>query len=362
MTGVTVLFKNETQAAYTPYAGGRVLFVRNDNLYSQGVNISTRSMEGEPELIVQKVASQYAGDASRAEFSVSDNGVVAWRSGQRASAKITTYSRVGEVISTSGPDGSYSNITLSPADDGRLLVDRDNSSDGLVEVGQGGVSDLPPGTRWFDWNGDGTAVVGIRDGKLLARKVDGGSEEVIGTVPDNVRGAKALSPNGTLLLNLCKGAAPVCVSRLGENGVFGKSQPLVSSDEFHPVASFSPDGKHIVYRVSGDKDSRGIYVQQFPGSGRRILVTKDSGTPVWRGDGKEIIYAEDGAVWSVKVTGSGESFSFGEPVKLFSGLRYPANMVQQSVYVQVSNDGSKIYWVQAAEQPKDGVINIKFGF
>jgi len=362
MTDVTVLFKNETQANYTPYSGGKVLFVRDDNLYAQDIDLSSRSMTGEPKLIVQKVASQNAGEDSRADFSVSDNGVVAWRSGQTSSSQITAFSRTGEVLSTAGPAGSYSNILVSPADDSLLLAEPENGPDGLVETGQGGISDLPTGVYWFGWTTDGTSVVGVRDRKVIARNVNGGAENVIGSSPPNAQWPKAISPDGTLLLHFCEDVGPICVSRLGQDGAFGNTQPLVNSDEFHPVSSFSPDGKYIVYRVSGNSASGGIYVQRYPGSGRRTLLTQDTGTPVWRRDGKEIVYANDGAIWSVQVSGSGENLSFAEPVKLFSGLRYPSNMIQQSVYMQVSSDGSRIYWVQAAEESDDNVINVMFGF
>jgi hypothetical protein len=51
-----VLMKNATAVRYTPAGGGRILFVRNDNLYAQRLNRTTRSLDGEPELIQQRVA------------------------------------------------------------------------------------------------------------------------------------------------------------------------------------------------------------------------------------------------------------------------------------------------------------------
>src|SRR6185295_1646114 len=74
-----LLMKNATAARYTPAGGGRILFVRNDNLYAQTLNRTARRLEGTPELIQQRVASSPA--FSRAQFSVSRTGVVAWRPG-----------------------------------------------------------------------------------------------------------------------------------------------------------------------------------------------------------------------------------------------------------------------------------------
>ena len=78
----TVLFKNDTAARYTPWDGGRVLFVRNENLYSQRLNRSSRAVEGQAELVVRGVASQPG--LMRADFSVAQDGTVAWRPGRTA--------------------------------------------------------------------------------------------------------------------------------------------------------------------------------------------------------------------------------------------------------------------------------------
>ena len=82
-----LLMKNATAARYTPAGGGRILFVRNDNLYAQTLNRTTRTLEGEPELIQQRVASSPSFYA--AHFSVSRTGVVAWRPGTAGLSQVT---------------------------------------------------------------------------------------------------------------------------------------------------------------------------------------------------------------------------------------------------------------------------------
>jgi hypothetical protein len=52
-----LLMKNSTAVGYAPAGGGRILFVRNDNLYAQTLNRTTRTLEGEPELMQPRVAS-----------------------------------------------------------------------------------------------------------------------------------------------------------------------------------------------------------------------------------------------------------------------------------------------------------------
>ena len=80
----SLLLRNATPVRYTPAGGGRFLFVRSDNLYSQKLNRSSRKLEGEAELVVQGIAS-----GARADFSVARNGTLAWRPGSAAYTQAT---------------------------------------------------------------------------------------------------------------------------------------------------------------------------------------------------------------------------------------------------------------------------------
>ena len=86
-----LLMRNATAARYTSAGGGRILFVRNDNLYAQTLNRTARKLEGEPELVQQHVASSPA--FGRAHFSVSRSGVVAWRPGTAGLSQVTIFNR-----------------------------------------------------------------------------------------------------------------------------------------------------------------------------------------------------------------------------------------------------------------------------
>ena len=94
------LMHNPTSVHYTPAGGGRMLFVRNDNLYSQRLNLKERKLEGDPELVQQDVAS--APGFALADFSVSRSGLVAWRPGTQALSQVTAFDRQGKLVGTSG--------------------------------------------------------------------------------------------------------------------------------------------------------------------------------------------------------------------------------------------------------------------
>jgi hypothetical protein len=52
-----LLFKNKTAVHYSPASGGRIFFVRSDNLYAQKLDVKGRRVQGDPELVERGVAS-----------------------------------------------------------------------------------------------------------------------------------------------------------------------------------------------------------------------------------------------------------------------------------------------------------------
>jgi Tol biopolymer transport system component len=106
----------------------------------------------------------------------------------------------------------------------------------------------------------------------------------------------------------------------------------------------------------------GIYVQPFPGPGLRKQVTSRGNYPVWRKDGREIVYLDDDQgknyIWSVPVTGSGEEFRAGTPSRLFPA-RLPASTFGDLNFLAVSRDGSRFFIPQAVDQPGSDVINVR---
>ena len=143
-----LLMKNATAVRYTPAGGGRILFVRNDNLYAQTLNRTTRTLEGGPELIQQRVASSPSFYA--AHFSVSRTGVVAWRPGTAGLSQVTIFDREGKEIGTAGPPTVVQTLRLAP-DETRLLVGF-NATAWLLEPGR-------PGRQQLEQGDSGHAVV-----------------------------------------------------------------------------------------------------------------------------------------------------------------------------------------------------------
>ena len=81
-------------------------------------------------------------------------------------------------------------------------------------------------------------------------------------------------------------------------------------------AAFSPGGRWLADKseVSGRNE---IYVQPFPGPGkRRMISTKGGITPVWSRDGRELFYSGEGSVMAVSFSDA-PNVDPGEPKRLF---------------------------------------------
>jgi serine/threonine protein kinase len=358
------LLRNDTAARYTPAGGGRILFVRDDNLYSQRLDLDRRKLAGDSELMERHVSSAPGLTVDFADFSVSRSGVVAWRPGTAALAQATAFDRHGTVVGTTGPPMPASDVRLSP-DERRLLLGGDRAW--VLDVDQRGRLAAGGEADWRFWSPDGSRLIGVTsDRTLVERPVSDGDIRTLG----HLQGTPVdLSSDGTRVLERTYDGNGFIVQRL--DGVLDEhaGKPLVSGDAEDTVAgeSFSPDGKWIVY-ASGTA----VFVQPYPGPGfRRQLFDAERvpiegpktlavRSPQWRGDGREIVfYGAPGRIYSIPVSFAGGAPQFGTPTVLFSGVRRPAGLTASSLPLAVSRDGSRIYWMQGAEQSNSDVIHIR---
>jgi eukaryotic-like serine/threonine-protein kinase len=358
-----VLLKNETAASFTPAGGGRLLFVRNDNLYAQKLNLRSRKVEGDAVLIAKGIVSQPGNSVYRAEFSVARTGAVAWRPGKAALSQITIFDRKGAVVGTAGQPSSINSIVLSP-DETQLLA-AEGSRAWVMEVNQPGRVTLPTGIHWFDWSVDGERLLGMRGTtEVVEARADGRpAVSTKGTLAGPVVGGSYdMAPNGRDLLTMNVGASDLLSASIEGSLVARTPHVLVKANGqvLHP--RIAPDGRWIVYVARENVQASGIFVQPFPGPGRRRQIASDGAFPEWRGDGREIVYIGDGGVWSIAVDAMGNDLRFGTPQRLFSAsLRGPGGPGVPARRLAVSRDGSRFFFPLRVEQPEANVIHVRTG-
>jgi hypothetical protein len=141
----------------------------------------------------------------------------------------------------------------------------------------------------------------------------------------------------------------------------GEPQLLVRArpGERFAHASFSPDNQWLLYSVLAEARN-GLYARPLAATGLPKQISTRGESPVWRKDGKEILYLDRSQIMSVRVERTGNDLRISSPESLFA-VRAPGLFLAQKA-LQVSRDGSRIVFTQAAEQSAPAVIDVAAGW
>jgi eukaryotic-like serine/threonine-protein kinase len=335
-------------ALYSP--PGYLLFLRAATLVAQPFDADRLEFKGDPIPIAEGVQVASAG---RAAVSVSQNGVLAYRSvPNSAQLKLLWVDRKGAEQPLPIPAHSYRNPRLSP-DGGRVAVTIDElgSQEWLLDISRGTLTRLTfegsynGGTTWTpdakritfgsDRAGPRNLFWQLADGS-------GGAERLITSSTQQV--ASSWSPDGQNLAFEQVGdntGFDVWIFHLGDR----KAEPFLHS-RFNEVAPrFSPDGRWLAY-ASDESGRYEVYVQPYPGPGGKWQISTDGGRdPVWTRNG-ELFYRNGGKVMVVE-TVTRPSFSADNPKLLFEGS---FASYQSLPDYDVTSDGQRFLFLKASEQ------------
>ena len=120
--------------------------------------------------------------------------------------------------------------------------------------------------------------------------------------------------------------------------------PIVSGPGWQSHARFSPDGYLIAYQSSENGDVE-IFVQALGPSGRRWRIGRGR-QPTWRGDGRELFFADGSAMMAVSLAGRGEAIAPGLPYRLFD---VQLGHVVRNTYA-VTPDGERFLTIEPVGQ------------
>jgi serine/threonine protein kinase/Tol biopolymer transport system component len=318
------LLPTNLNAAYAP--PGFLLFLRNETLMAQRFDADELQLAGEPFPVAEHVAFNLG--LGRGAFSVSENGVLAYRTGSGVSFQLLWFDRGGKQIGSVGAVGQYFTLWLSP-DERRVAVDRNDPQTGTNDIWLFDLLRGIPSRFTSDpasdsnplWSPDGSRIVftSSREGGLnLYQKITSGvgNEEVL-LKSSKVKTADDWSSDGQFIVY--QTLDPKTKWDLWVLPLSGDRQPFPFAEtEFNELqAQFSPDGKWIVY-TSDESGAWEVYIQTFPASSGKWRVSTSGGCqPKWRRDGKELFYiAADRKLMAVDVK-LGETFEAGVPKTLF---------------------------------------------
>ena len=344
------LLKNVTAGHYSSARGGRLLYVREDKLYAHKIDVARGRIEGAPERVLDDVYSRPI--ARHAQFSVSRDGVLVWRAGRAPTARMTWFDRTGKVLGTVGPPCMPETIHLSP-DESHVIFATSQNGKAVTETNRDGFLPLTGLTKWPIWMPTSFDILYPRqsgsDFQVLRRPAAGGLEKEVARLP-KVNGLLDVSLDGRALLYVTfdRSTPSLYAFRL-------EDAPLAAKPEFIANAQqgrFSPDGRWIVYSdMRATSSGREVYVQTFPPRGLPAQISAEGGrAPVWRGDGKEILYLKGSTIYSVHVEAHRGVIHASPPEPLFS-VRVPP-ITGDLTPLAVTRDGSRILFEQAVEEPQ----------
>jgi Tol biopolymer transport system component len=324
--------------AYAPPAPGEryghLLYLRGGTLMAHPMDPHRYVLTGEPVTVADQVGSYLA----MPYFSVSANGVLAYRAGPSGgeSRELVWFDRTGKRLGTVGAPGQYSGgVSLSP--DGRTIAverrDVGNIDIWLIDIARG----VP--TRFtFDsandrdpvWSPDGSRVAfqSERDGgrQLYVKQANGSGKEQLLLRTGIQAAPNSWSPDGSQLLFDSFDSAGMrsfdlwTLTLSQQQGATTQPAPYLQSEFTDLMGQFSPDGRWVAYTSSESGGGRrDVYVQSFPpGNGKFQISTSDGGSqPRWSRDGKQIFYIAPGSKLMAADVKLSPRFEVGVPRALF---------------------------------------------
>jgi serine/threonine-protein kinase len=370
-----ILLKDGADARYA--SSGHLVFARRGTVMAAPFDPSRLELTGAPVALVEGVMHSInqlnlGTDSGAAHFSVSNRGALVYATGgirPDPRRMLVWMDRNGSREPLPIPPGTYLGPRLAPVGK-RVAV-----FTGLSRASRVWTLDLETGAMtpvttaderasqnvWAP-HGDRIAFNSQAQRGLFWKNADGTGIAERLTQSNYLHEPSAWSPDGKVLAFVEN--HPTTGPDIWGIDVSGSDRlpkPIVAtaSAERHPA--FSSDGQWLAYS-SNDSGRSEVYVQPFPGPGRRVPISTDSGSsPAWRADGKELYYVKQHvvggedrfriggpatvSVMAVRVHAGREGFSVGAPRKLFEG----PFVVGSGHSYDVTPDGQRFLMVEVLE-------------
>jgi eukaryotic-like serine/threonine-protein kinase len=327
--GVLARFRPGTDSSVVFAPPGLLLFVRQHLLFAQPFDVRSLRLHGEARTVTEDVATSAGSGMPYGEpgFSVSPNGVLAYRTADRAESRLSWFDRTGRLLGVVGPPGFYRNHRLSP--DGmrvavtRLDPQRETSDIWILETTRDSSERLtfdPSEDSMPVWSPDGSFIAfdSARNPSGIYRKPSSGAGTEERISQERVRFPVDWSRDGQFLI--FQSSFPTTRGDIGLLPLSGNGKPqvLIATTADEVQAQLSPDERWIAY-CSDESGQYEVYVRPFSSSEGRWQVSAAGGhEPRWRKNGKEIFYlGADRKLMAVPIQVSGATFQAGAAAALF---------------------------------------------
>jgi len=310
-------------------APGYIVYARSGGAVSAvPFSLRRRAVTGDPVRLVENV---WHGGGGGTDFSVSDNGVLAYHGGIPDAAELTMAAvdlegRVRELPAIGrerfseprlSPDGKHMAVAIGPpqpSDTGDVYV-YDLATGARTRLTSHGLNIRP------EWSRDGSRVLYIareRDSQfVVAQRPDGsGAADVVARgkppafyelAPGPARGLSAVRTG------LAAGGSAIVVAPTES---LEARRPFDAGARVAITPKLSPNGRLLAF-VTTEEGRRELFVRPVDGSGPRVAVSTEGGTePVWAPDGSALYFRGLTDVMAATVT-ERPSLVVGTPKPLF---------------------------------------------
>jgi len=320
------LVSSATNAAYAESSDrkGYLLFTRGVDLMATGFDLNMLKLSADAVPVAKHVLIDPYPGLARASFSVSQNGVLVYRTGvDTGSTELVWIDRQGNPIGRLAESADYANPALSP-DEKKLAVSR---MDPEMKTRDLWIFDLVRKTSFrftFDpgdenkpiWSPDGSRIaysVNYREdfSDIYEKETTGTSEPKLLLTSSENKSVQDWSPDGRFI-TYRMGNAIWALPLEGDQS----PKALVNGVQHIVTSELSPDGRWIAYQTNA-ANRADIYVQRLhPPKGKWQLTTAGGMEPHWRRDGKELFFIAQDKLMAVPVNMK-TGFDTGTPKALF---------------------------------------------
>ena len=263
-----------------------------------------------PAVPIARVAMGANAGRSYPQISVSDEGTFMYMAGDLQRQRLAWLDASGRLVRRLTTEGDFWGIALSP--DGTRLAytlrtDTRDPRSAARGTGDTWIQELSSGattrltTEWFNmrpsWSPDGKSVMYTRLGgpenqALFERRVDASEPEHLvlsmKQFGHTVADGRWFLDHKTLIVRTYRDQNSL--SNLYSTTAGGPAQPYVINPPTKGTGVPSPDGTLVAYQ-SDETGVDELYVERFPSSGERILVSKGGASPArWSRDSKTLWY------------------------------------------------------------------------
>ena len=321
----TLVIDGGSDARYLP--SGHLAYTIDGTVYAVPFDLRSLKVTGEAIPILRGVRRAAASSTGMADFSVSENGTLAYVPGPESLSGglvLALFDWQGGVTPSALAAGPYSAPRVSP-DGTRVALETSDAKERFIgvydrtgtvalhRITYGGNSNSPV------WSPDGTRIAfqSAREGDLaiFAQAADGsGAPERLTRPAAGEQHVPQSWFGGVLLFDAVKGGETALWQLSVKDGKTSRFGDVRSASDTGAV--FSPNGRWIAYSVDEEHRSN-LFVQPFPAADAEYMLVKMDGSaphhPMWSADGTTLTYIPGPALIERVPVTTGPAFSFGNP-------------------------------------------------